>query len=162
MRTKKIHYVLVFFLEKYCPSCCNCTQRQRIQGKPSSNQKSFDEYSIHCFYVKLRVVKLGTKKQAVFFEIFFLFLLSIFRLLHIIMVTTVYTEKIKEQFFNYQRKKVSLKIIWILPTPIAPPPQNRKRGVDASFSFNFGLCLLMRRLSFTLRKKSFREFSLPF
>ena len=108
-----------------------------------------------------QMITLGTKKQAVFFEIFFLFLLSIFRLLHIIMVTTVYTEKIKEQFFNYQRKKCLLKSYGYSQPPIAPPPQNRKRGVDASFSFNFGLCLLMRRLSFTLRKKSFREFSLP-
>ena len=95
------------------------------------------------------------------YSLMFSFLLSIFRTFQIFMVTTVYTEKIKEQIFNYQRKMFLQKSDRHPQPPIVPPPQNRKRGVDASFSFNFGLCFFIRRLSFTLRKKSFLEFSLP-
>ena len=47
------------------------------------------------------------------------------------------------------------------PSPRHSTTQNNKSGVEASFSFKFGLCLLMRRLSFTRNKKSFLDLSRP-
>ena len=62
-------------------------------------------------------------------------------------------------YVKYQRRWYT-KSQFTLPSP-SPFSQNRKSGVDASFSFNFGLYRLMRRLSFTLRKKSFLRLSFP-
>ena len=77
-------------------------------------------------------------------------------------MVTIFTLKInRKHFINNQRKTIVPNPWRIRPPPIVPPPQNRKRGVDASFSFILGLCLLMRRLSFTFKKKSFLVLSLP-
>ena len=102
----------------------------------------------------------GNEKQAMVLWTIFLFYFRYFEwTLHIHDHDFLHW-KIKEQIFNYQRK-LTTEIIRIPLPPSVPIPQNKKRGVDASFSFSFGLCFLIRRLSLTLKKKSFRVFSLP-
>ena len=70
-----------------------------------------------------------------------------------------FLSKEMKHYVKYQRRWYT-KSQFTLPSP-SPVSQNRKSGVDASFSFNFGLYRLMRRLSFTFRKKSFLRLSLP-
>ena len=101
---------------------------------------------------------LGSKKQAIFRKI--LLITSIFRMLYIHVHDLL--SKRNEIYCIVSKKTMMNQKLTNLPSPSPPQvSQNRKRGVDASFSFNFGLYRLMRRLSFTFRKKSFLKLSLP-
>ena len=81
-------------------------KKSKVTSGPIPNLPVLHSHEYESFFLEQSPVfqAFGRKKQAVFVDIFSSTSVDISNGRSTFMVTTVYTEKIKEQIFNYQRK----------------------------------------------------------